>query len=162
MDERTGTHEKLALQDGESHGPRCDHPQEIVHYITFTCPAWQSIRTSLIGQNSTNWSDLDDLIWIQSGPEKDGCLRRRGRMVLTYFRIFHICFTLTSHSSIASALFFTILICFRNFQTVHLTHCFHAFLPCAAICYLLFMYLNEFTSAWGWLVMHSRLGGGGE
>ena len=48
----------------------CGHAVQTGHHLTFHCPTWDNIRTSLIGQHK-DWGDLDHPIYIKTGLEKD-------------------------------------------------------------------------------------------
>ena len=48
----------------------CGHPSHNGHHVTFHCPIWAHQRTALIGARK-QWADLDDPIWIKTGPDKE-------------------------------------------------------------------------------------------
>lgn len=50
--------------------PHCGHEQDTGHHITFECPKWETSRRCLIGDRK-DWSDLDNPIWIKTGPDKE-------------------------------------------------------------------------------------------
>ena len=54
---------------GKATSPACNcgHPLQNGHHITFHCPSWATLRTSLIGDRK-EWAELDDPIWIKTGP----------------------------------------------------------------------------------------------
>ena len=49
---------------------QCGHPYQTGHHITFSCPTWATLRTSLIGDRG-DCTQLDDPVWIKTGPEKE-------------------------------------------------------------------------------------------
>lgn len=43
------------------------------HHLTFHCPRWDTIRHRLIG-HIKQWDELDEPIYIKTGPEKEGVI----------------------------------------------------------------------------------------
>ena len=56
---------------GNSDTDRCKYgDKQTGAHLTFHCYLWDGARSTLIGDRE-NLEDLDDPIWIQSGPDKD-------------------------------------------------------------------------------------------
>lgn len=49
---------------------QCGHPQQTGHHLTFSCPRWSDQRVTVIGDRK-DWPELDDPIYIKTGPEEE-------------------------------------------------------------------------------------------
>ena len=54
----------------ESPACQCGHHKQDGYHITFTCPRAERKRVQLIGYRKT-WAELDQPIWINTGPEPE-------------------------------------------------------------------------------------------
>ena len=57
---------------GKAESPACQygHPEATGEHITFHCPIWDTQPKNLMGYRKT-WSELDEPIWIETGPDKE-------------------------------------------------------------------------------------------
>ena len=83
---------------GKAESPtcQCGHPTSTEHHLTFHCPLLNTTRLQLIGDRK-QWADLDDPIWIKSGPDQEdifdgggGVVRYSYSFLATFFFFFHI------------------------------------------------------------------------